>query len=395
MIDFRPATVDVPCPRLGDPEGELAARLAALPELDALAGRRVAVAVGSRKIASIAALVRRVVAALAGAGAEPFVVPAMGSHGGGTAAGQREILASLGVTAEGVGAPVVSGDELVSAGVTPAGIEVWVDRAAWEADAVVPVNRVKPHTAFRGRVESGPSKMLAVALGKSRSAGALHRAGLAAAIPEVTGFLLATGKVPFGVGIVENARGETAALSLLTPPDWPDDESALLREAWRLYPRLPWDDLDLLVVERIGKEISGTGMDINVIGMNRRFPECPDPPRIGRVVALDLTPTSDGNATGIGYADVTTRRLVERVDWRKTRHNCLVSGFDEAARQPRVAEDEEGAIEMALASLGSAAADPSTSRAVRIRDTSSLTLIGLSPALCREPPAGVRLVGSP
>lgn len=381
MIDFSPATLEFPLPRLDDPCRELAGKLAALPGLPALAGRRVAVAVGSRKIAGIDALARAVVAALAEIGAEPFVVPAMGSHGVGRAIGQQEVLASLGITEGQIGAPIVSTDDLVRAGATPSGMPVWVDRAAWRADAIVPVNRVKPHTAFRGRVESGPSKMLAVALGKSRSAGVLHRVGLADGIPAAAGFLISSGKVPFGVGIVENARGETAALSLLTPGNWFDDEAALLREAWRLYPRLPWDQLDLLVVERIGKEVSGTGMDINVIGMNRRFPGSRDAPRIGRVVALDLTRGSDGNATGIGYADVVTRRLAGRVDWEKTRHNCAVSGFPEAARLPEVAEDEDAAIRSALASLSGPAADPATCRAVRIRDTSSLAEIGISPAL--------------
>ncbi len=379
--------MEFPSPGLDDPCRELAEKLAALPSLPGLAGRRVAVAVGSRKIGRIDALARTVVAALAGAGAEPFVVPAMGSHGGGRAISQQEVLASLGITEEEIGAPIISTDDVVRAGATPSGIPVWVDRSAWEADAIVPVNRVKPHTAFRGPVESGPSKMLAVALGKSRSAGVMHRAGLVAGIPEVAGFLLSSGKVPFGVAVVENAGGEPAALTLLDPGNWLSQEAELLRQAWRLYPRLPWDDLDLLVVERIGKEVSGTGMDLNVIGMNRRFPESHDPPRIGRVVVLDLAQDSDGNATGIGYADVVTRRLAERVDWERTRHNCAVSGFPEAARLPEVAENEDAAIRLALASLSGPAADPATCRAVRIRDTSSLTEIGVSPALRHDLPA--------
>ncbi len=341
-------------------------------------GASVAIAVGSRGIKGIAAIVKSVANTLSDRGFSPFIVPAMGSHGGDTPQGQEKTLAALGITRETVGAPVVSEGGLVMAGKTPGGTPVWVDERAFGAAAIIPINRIKPHTAFRGAVESGPSKLMTVGLGKAKSAAELHRAGLATAIPAAMKVLLETGKVPFGIAILENAFAETAKISLLAACDWLSQEAALLREAWVLYPRLPWDNLDILIVEKIGKDISGTGMDINIIGMERRYPGCGAFPVIGQVIALGLSEKSGGNATGIGYADITTKELVQSADWEATRLNCEASGFTEAARVPVTAEDEAEAISIALENLGK---KPGEVLAVKITDTSSLTKIKVSRTL--------------
>ncbi len=388
-IPWVPVRQELEAPEIADPEAELSRALAACPGAAGLSGRRVAVPVGSRAVPGLAGLVRCLVAHLRSAGAEPFVVPAMGTHGGATPEGQEQTLADLGITPGAVGVPVVSRPEVVPAGKTPSGITVWCDRAAWEADLIVPLHRVKPHTAFRGRLESGPAKLLAVGLGKGHSARELHRRDLARGVPEVLGFWLASGKVPFGVAVVENARHGIARLEVLEPGTWPRAEARLLELARDLLPRLPWDELDLLVVERIGKDISGTGMDLNVIGMERRFPGCGATPRIRRIVALDLTGASHGNANGVGYADVVTRRLEERMDRGATYANTRATGFLEAARLPMVARDEREALEIALESLR---LRPDRVRAVRIRDTAYLERFRVSPALARDLPQGVHKV---
>jgi hypothetical protein len=376
---------DLPRPALPDPARrlrDLLAQTAALSHLKR--GDRVAVALGSRGIRKIAELAREVVSALKERGLQPFVVPAMGSHGGGTPAEQRSVLAQLGIDEGALGVPVVSTDAVTCIGETPSGIPVWVDAEAWSADAILPVNRVKPHTAFRGQLESGPSKLLAVGLGKRRSAEALHRVDLATSIPEVTSFLLASGRAPLGVAMVENAFGDIAELEVLEarePGGWIERESRLLDVARKLLAKLPWDDIDLLVIEQVGKDISGTGMDLHVIGLERRFPGSGALPRVRRIVALDLTEHSRGNATGIGYADVVTRALADKIDWEPTYANCRTTGFLDAARLPLVADGEEAAIRTALESLPWHARSPETVRAARIRDTAHLNELWVSPRL--------------
>ncbi|GAB6062834.1 nickel pincer cofactor-dependent isomerase, group 22 [Deferrisoma palaeochoriense] len=382
-IRWIPVRQDLPSPRLPDPAAALRRALERAPRPPR---GRVAVPVGSRHIPGLPKLVRELVDWLRAEGADPFVVPAMGTHGGGTPAGQRDTLARLGITEETVGAPVVSGGEVVRLGEAAPGLPVWCDRAAAEAAAVVPLHRVKPHTAFRGVLESGPTKLLAVGLGKAESARAVHRYGPADALPKVLSFWLASGQLPFGIGLVPNARGEVAHLELLEPRTWLDAEHRLLERARELVPRLPWDDLDLLVVDRLGKDVSGTGMDLHVIGLERRFPGCGATPRVRRVVALELTPASGGNANGVGYADVVTRRLADAIDWDATYANARATGFLEAARLPYVAADADEAVTVALDALGS---DAETVRAVRIPDTGHLERFWVSPALAGELPPGV------
>lgn len=376
--------LNFPSPRLHDPVGRLHALLNGLGE-EALPkpGGRCALLAGSRKIADLPPLLEGLASFLRSRGLDPFIVPAMGSHAGAEPKAQVALLASLGITEKTVGAPIISSEKLALAGLAPAGFEVWGDAGALEADAIIPVNRVKPHTAFRAEVESGCSKMLAVGLGREKSATAAHRAGLARSIRDGASLHLCTGRVPLGVALLENCRGENAGVELLTPHTWFQEEEALLRRAFELYPRLPWPELDLLIVERMGKEYSGTGMDLNVIGMNRRFQEDASPPIIQKVVALAL----DGsNANGVGYADIVTRALADAVDPIETATNCAASGFAEAGRLPHVEPDEESAINRALADLGKIA----NVRAVRIPNTAHLTKIQVSRALLGELPTASR-----
>ncbi len=395
LLKFFPVEQKLPRPRVEDVGGELAAILDRDPP--ALApNSTVAVCVGSRNITALPTLIAALTGWLKKNGHRPFIVAAMGSHGGKDRAGRREVLASLGITEEAVGAPLKLEEETLVAGHTASGVPVWVQKAAWEADYIVPLNRVKPHTAFRGVVESGPAKMLAVGLGHLESAVEVHRAGLAETIPAVLKFHLASGKVPFGVAVVENPWKETAAVELLTPESWLEKESGLLRSAWELYPLIPFPELDILIIEKIGKDISGTCMDLNVIGMGRRFPHELSGTKVGKVIALTLTPQSDGNGTGVGYADLITEELASRMDWGKTRLNCETSGFFQGAIQPETALDEEDAVRRAIRALygGETKLPPPGCRAARITSTADLVQLSVTKALLDKlPPTVSRLRG--
>lgn len=298
------------------------------------AGSRIAVAVGSRGIANLPTIVNEVVAWVREHDAEPFIVPAMGSHGGATAEGQQKILEDFGLTG------IVSSMETVQLGP-----DAFIDREAFQSDGIILINRVKPHTSFHGRYESGLMKMLALGLSKQTGAAAIHRqgvAGLRARIPIVARQILATGKILFGVAIVENGYDETMIVRALPASRIPDEEPALLEAARANMPTLPVEDIDLLIVDEIGKEISGTGMDTNVIGRLRIAGE-PEPasPRIKKIFVRDLRGDS---AYGIGLADVTTRRLVEKADWKATEINAQTSGFFGRAKLPEVVERDEDAL---------------------------------------------------
>src|SRR3712207_4251776 len=253
------------------------------------------------------------------AGAAPFIVPAMGSHGGATAEGQVEILKSLGVTEESVGAPIRSSMEVVELGETESGVPVYMDRIAHQADGVVIVGRIKQHTDFRSEVESGLLKMSSIGLGKHAEALALHAHGVKGIrdyMVEAGKKVLSSGKVLFGVGIVENAYEETAMIEVIPPESVVEREAQLLRESARLMPKLPVSDIDVLFVDELGKNFSGTGMDTNVIG-RFRIPgvEEPESPRVKYLIVSDVSEPAHGNTLGVGLADLTTRRLFEKVNY--------------------------------------------------------------------------------
>ena len=344
----------------------------------------VAISVGSRGVAGIGEIVAALVEVLKEAGAEPFVVPAMGSHGASTAEGQADVLAHLGVSEESVGCPVRATMEATEIGETPSGVPVYMDSNAYEADSIVVVNRVKPHTAFRGTVESGPTKMLAIGLGKQRGAHSIHSAGwekIHETIPQAARVAVESGKVAFGLATVENADEEPCRIVAVPAERLEEAEAPLLEEAKRNLARLPFDDLDVLIVDEIGKNISGDGADPNVTG---RYPTvaASGGPTVNRMVYLGLTEETGGNANGLGMADVVTERLAGSMDRPATYMNALTSTTPTPVKTPMVMPTDEMAIAAALTMC--AGVDPGTARLVRIENTLKLGRIWVSEALLGE-----------
>jgi len=321
-----------------------------------LRGKRIAVAVGSRGIAEIGTIVRTLVGWLRAQGAAPFIVPAMGSHGGATPEGQRELLRGYGIEERLVGAPVVSSLEVVELENDGLANRLFMDAQAAGADGTVIVNRIKPHTDFHGPVESGLLKMCVIGLGKHSAAREMHGfgvQGLRTLIGPSAQRVLERGNILFGLGIVENARDRPRRLRALLPAEIPREEPRLLDLARASMARLPVEDLDVLVVDELGKDVSGTGMDTNVIGRMRIPGEAePASPRIRRIVLLGLTPATHGNALGIGLADFVTRSMREAIDLQATYENVLTSSFLERGFVPLVASTPREAVEWALRSCG-------------------------------------------
>ncbi len=377
---------------IGDVSQAVAAAWAASPMRQRLKpGQHVALLVGSRGIHRLPELVAAMVRCCTDAGALPFLVPAMGSHGGATGPGQAAMLASLGVTEATAGCPIVASMETRLLGASSLGIPVHVDAAAWEADWILPINRIKPHTKFNGPLESGLCKMLAVGLGKEAGATVFHQHtyqhGMYACIQDMARHLLASGTILGGLGVVENGAGELGELALLPPGTLEADEARLLTQAKDWMPRIPFEAIDLLIVEAIGKDISGTGMDTNVIGRNRDLLGSWDlPPHPKRIVVLSLTPATRGNAVGLGYADFTTQAVLDALDRTATYTNAMAGISPEKAALPMALPTDREAIAAALASLGHW--HPETVRVVRITDTKHLETMWVSKALyerCGEP----------
>ncbi len=380
-----PVRIAFPRPRVADTRAAVRDALEAL-HLGDLRGRRIAVTAGSRGIREIVAVLSTVVSWLSHRGALPLVVAAMGSHGGATSDGQRALLAQLGITPESVGAPVLTDMDTVEVGRTSRGLVVYCDRNAALADGILVVNRIKPHTAFAEPFGSGLLKMLAVGLGKAPGAAQIHRQGpthMAEAIDDIARVVLVRGKVLGGVALIENAYEETAVVEGIPPARIPPRERELFVDAHRLMPRLPVDELDMLVVDEMGKDYSGTGMDVNVIG-RWRLPGMPEPgsPRIRRIVALRLSAASEGNAQGVGLADVVTTRLVGAIDPVTTYVNNITSTFLERAFIPITMPTDRDALAAALASLG--VSDPARARAGRVRNTLQLEAMWLSESVLSE-----------
>jgi hypothetical protein len=349
-------------------------------------GDAVAVGAGSRGIANIDVIVRATVRYLLDLGARPFVFPAMGSHGGGTAEGQLDVLAHYGITATTMGCPVRATMDVIQVGETM-GMPVWLDRYASEADWIGVVNRVKPHTDFKGSIESGMFKMMTIGLGKWKGATQYHRAnvnhGYETVITSVGREMLARAKIGFGLGIVENGYDETARIEAFNAASLEDGERRLLKDAREWMARLPFSPIDVLVVEQVGKNISGSGMDTNVIGRPSNPHEpFPADPKILWIVALDLTDESYGNATGIGNADFATRRLVDKIDMKPTLINCITACTPNGAKIPATYDTDHEAIETALSCIG--LTPPERARVIRIRNTLVLGEIEVSEAFLPE-----------
>ncbi|HLV79885.1 MAG TPA: hypothetical protein VKT32_06360, partial [Chthonomonadaceae bacterium] len=368
-------------------------------------GAPVAVGIGSRGLENLALVARAVVAALRARGLQPFIVPAMGSHGGATAEGQTQVLHSYGIVPEEVGAPIRATMEVEEVGRLEgeaagpfAGEPVYLDKNAAGAEAILLINRIKAHTDFQGEIESGIAKMTAIGLGKQRGAASIHHYGaygLREKMPRVARFLVQHAPIVGGIALIENERGETAEVHALPADQIAEDgEKALLQRARAILPRLPFADLDVLIVDEMGKNVSGTGMDTHVIG-RALMPSIPESewggPCIRLIAVLDLTRESHGNAAGLGLADLTTRRLIEKVDFGASFTNMATSGEGGVlkARLPLILPDGEACVRTALATCGRPS--PDTVRLARIRNTAHTQFLEVSGALLAEARQNARL----
>jgi len=344
-------------------------------------GMNIAIAAGSRGVAQIATLVRTTVAEVKKQGANPFVVPAMGSHGGATAAGQAEVLAHLGITEEYVGCPIVSSMEVVEITRLPNGMPVYIDKNAYQADGIIVINRIKPHTAFRGPNESGLVKMITIGLGKQKGAESCHAYGfkhMHSLIPAMAQEMLKLAPIMFGIATVENAYDHVAKVVVAGAADLIETDRQLLIEAKAAMPRIEFSPIDVLVIEEIGKDISGDGMDPNITG---RYPT-PYPtggPEVSKMVVLDLTEKTGGNANGVGTADFTTRRLVNKTDFQSLYANGITSTVVRPNAIPMTLDCDLDAIRAAVKT--SNALDLSKVRLVRIKNTLQLGEIMISEAM--------------
>ncbi|MBE0603940.1 MAG: DUF2088 domain-containing protein, partial [Deltaproteobacteria bacterium] len=321
----------------------------------------------------------------------PFIVPGMGSHGGATAGGQTEVLASLGVTENGAGCPIVSSMDVVELGTLDNGLPVYMDRHAMEADGIVVINRVKPHTAFSGSIESGMVKMITIGLGKQKGADSCHAFGfghMEKNILDMAKVKLGRARFLFGVGTVENAYERVAKIVAVPAEELVEEEKRLLAEAREKMPSIPFDPLDVLVVDRMGKEISGSGMDPNITGRASN-PYIKVTRDTTRMAVLDLTAASRGNAVALGLADVITRRLFGKIDLEATYANVLTSTVTRSGMIPLVMENDRLAIRAAVKTCN--ALDMRRVRMVRIQDTLRLGEIYFSECLLDEARGNPRL----
>ncbi|HEY4331375.1 MAG TPA: hypothetical protein VGM78_02350 [Ilumatobacteraceae bacterium] len=373
-----------------------AARAAVVARLagDVTPGLTVAVGAGSRGLSDRVDVLRGTIEGLRQLGAEPFVVPAMGSHGGATADGQRAMLETLGMTEEAIGAEIRATMETVEVAKTADGMSLYLDRHAASADRILPVNRVKPHTCFHGPIESGCTKMAVVGFGKQPGAAQIHSCGpiemrdrLLRGIEALRG----TGRLLGGIATVESSTGDVARVEGFTANDVGGEaERQLLLYARTLVPALPFPVIDVLIIEQGGKDISGTTMDPNVTGRFwvHTLAE-PEAPKVSNIVLLDVTAVSGGNVLGIGLADFIPASLANTIDWQKTYVNCFTAGPAgvRRSRMPMVLPDEDACIRAALSMCGRGVDEPK--RVVRIRSTLHMTHCRVSAALLDDLPAGV------
>lgn len=389
MIQLEMAKIRVACRREALPD--IPARMAEIMEeakRQLRPGMRVAICAGSRGISNYALVVKCVVQAVKEAGAEPLIIPAMGSHGGATAEGQARVLADYGITEETMGAPVVSSMEVVRLGELDGEprIPVYMDAQAYGADGVIVVNRVKLHTDFHGDHESGIVKMLTIGLGKHAQALAVHRYGangLRDYIPKISRKVIESGKILGGVAILEDGADQTADLVYAPADRMFEVDHALLERSRALVAKLPFQETDVLIVDQIGKNYSGTGMDTNVIGRIMIPGQVDLGPQCRRIVALDISDESHGNALGVGLADVISKRLDDKIEWKSTYENVITSGFLARGNRPIVGDTDKRALEIALMCCGQPIT-AETARVARIPNTLHIGTLYVSRRLMEE-----------
>lgn len=360
----------------------------ARPEIRACVhpGDRVAVGCGSRGIHGMAQIARATIDCLVELGARPFIVPAMGSHGGATSAGQRQVLESYGITEESMGVPIDDSMETVALGETETGIPIYFSKPAFEADWVLPINRVKLHTDFSGPIESGLVKMMTIGFGKEKGCNSLHRQGttnFARIIPEAGRKVISCVDMRFGIAIVENAYDHTAVIEAVRKEELFDREPELLNISRSLFPRIPFEKVDVLVVENFGKDISGAGMDPNITGRSSVGPvENFNGPEIQRIVLCDLTEASHGNGVAMNVADFITRKFFDKLDLKAVYANGLACCNPAACQIPVIMDTEEEAIEAAIRSCRFI--DYENPRVIRLRSTLAMDELWISEALLEE-----------
>lgn len=376
-------------PRLDDVPGEVHTQLASLELSKRIRpGQSVAITAGSRGIANIQVIIRAIVEHFAGLGARPFIVPAMGSHGGGTAAGQRQIVESYGITEEFVGCPIRSGMETVAVCQTAEGFPVHFDRHAYRADHVLVCGRVKPHSLFVGEVESGLMKMMLIGLGKCEGAKIHHRAiqdySFGRIIRSVAREVIEKCRILAGVAIVENAYDQTARIEAVKPQEFEAREKDLLLLAKKWMPRLPFQHVDVLLIDRMGKNISGVGFDPNVVG--RKFNDHKavqgEFPKVKRIAVRGLTGESHGNSIGLGLAEFCRSQLLRETDFQAVRLNALISGHISAGMPPLDYQTDREMLEVALSTIG--LAEPSDAKLLWIANTLQLAEVECSAAYFDE-----------
>lgn len=376
-------------PVVEDVAGEVEKQLASLSLSEKIQpGQSVAISAGSRGIANIHIIIRGISQHLKALGAEPFIVPSMGSHGGGTAEGQQQIIESYGITEEFCECPIRASMETVVVCDAEEGFPVHFDRHAYEADHVFVCGRVKPHTGFHGDIESGLMKMMLIGLGKHAGAAIYHQAimnySFGQIVRSVAKEVLAKCRIVAGLAIVENAYDQTAKLAAVPPESFEEEEKELLVLAKKLMPRLPFETADILTIDEIGKNISGSGMDTNVVGRKYLDHRAADDeyPKVKRIILRGLTEETHGNATGLGLAEFCLSRLVRQMNVQATRVNCLTGGHPTGAMQPLDYETDQETLDVALSTIGLIA--PEDARLMWIRDTLDVAEVECSAAYWDE-----------
>ena len=390
--------LDIPLPpAVGDVGKTARAAVVARLAFDVTPGMTVAVGAGSRGLSDRVDVLRGTIDGLRDLGAEPFVVPAMGSHGGATADGQRKMLIELGMSEDAIGAEIRATMETVEVAHTDDGMPIYLDRFAAAADRILPVNRVKPHTCFHGPIESGCTKMAVVGFGKQPGAAQIHSCGpieMRDRLLRGIAALRGTGRLLGGLATVESATGDVVRVEAFNASEVGGDaEHDLLDYARTMLPALPFPNIDVLIIERGGKDISGTTLDPNVTG---RFwihgLADSDSPDVSNIVLLDITDVSGGNVLGIGLADFIPASLANKIDWQKTYVNCFTAGASgvRRSRMPMVLPDEDACIKAAVSMCGRGVLEPK--RVVRIASTLHMTHCWVSDAVLADLPAGVTAV---